>query len=180
MAGLLPTGSERTCCKRWEQMQNEPRKIPSDTMRYRMNRIFSQKRTLRFVAIVLLLSLSVLLVDYFCYPYGASPVVPSGNTAENGLWIRYTYYFGEKTDSEIHQLAQLLRQQQMRYAYFHVRFIGNSGKLRFRYSDTATHLLKIIHRDAPGVRSIAWIYVGNKRGMTNVDIHNPIVRRQMV
>ena len=43
---------------------------------------------------------AALLVDYYAFPYGASPPRHSADKGTNGLWVRYTYYFGEKSDAE--------------------------------------------------------------------------------
>ena len=97
-------------------------------------------------------------VDYWRYPYGAPISGASLNRGENGLWLRYTWYFGQHSDADRRQLAQKLQERQIRYAYFHVRFIGKSGKLVFRYGQQARALTTGLHRDAPEVKVIAWIY----------------------
>ena len=139
----------------------------------------AHRRIAEIAAGILFLFSIAFVVDYFAYPYGISPQNPAGNTGENGLWIRYTYYFGEKNDAAIQRLARQLREQQIRDAYFHVRFIERSGALHFRYPDSARRLNEIIHREAPASRSIAWVYAGNGRGAGNVDLNDPLVRQRM-
>ena len=110
--------------------------------------------------------------------------MPGGTAAnqhENGLWLRYTWYFGQHSDAEVAQLGQALTQREIRYAYFHVRYIGKSGSLRFRYPESARRLNATLHRSAPSVKSIAWIYVGNTRGIGSVkDLSGPAHRQRMV
>jgi hypothetical protein len=135
----------------------------------------------RYVLLIFALALVALAVDFFAYPYGASlPPGPSGNRGENGLWLRYTWYFGEKSDADRAALTEHLRERQVRYAYFHVRFIERSGKLHFRYPEQARQLTDTLKRDAPDIRRVAWIYAGNKRGEGNVDLDSPDVRAKMV
>jgi hypothetical protein len=141
------------------------------------------KRRIRWRWILLvgiLLCLGALIVDYIAYPYGVPLPAASGNRGENGLWLRYTWYFGEKTDADRAALPAKLQERQIRYAYFHVRFIERSGKLHFRYPEQARTLTDMLKRDAPDVRRIAWIYAGNRRGEGNVDLEKPEVRARMV
>ncbi len=90
-----------------------------------------QKR--RWGLLLLVVFLVLVLADYAAYPYGLSSPGTTGNRGENGLWLRYTWYFGKKTTVEREALPARLREQQIRYAYFHVRFIDRDGKLHFRY-----------------------------------------------
>ncbi len=122
----------------------------------------------------------LLLVDYFAYPYGARPGGPTYNIGENGLWLRYLWYFGRKRDADVQALAQRLREQQIRYAYFHVRDVTAQGTLRYHYPEAAKRLITTLHREAPEVKVIAWIYAGNRRGLGAVDLASAPVRRQMV
>jgi hypothetical protein len=140
----------------------------------------AKRRVLRRIAGAILVFCALLIVDYFAYPYGASLPTPSGNQGENGLWLRYKWYFGEKTEAERATLPAHLRKQQIRYAYFHVRFIERGGKLHFRYPESAKILTDRLKQDAPEIRRIAWIYVGNSRGEGNVNLGNPDVRRKMI
>jgi hypothetical protein len=114
------------------------------------------------------------------YPYGVPPRRPAGNRGENGLWLRHTWYFGEEAPAEYAALPARLDGDEFRYAWFHVRFIGKSGRLRFRFPEQARRLNKLLHDRAPGVQSIAWIYLGNERGMGDADISDPVLRRRMV
>lgn len=129
---------------------------------------------------VLLVGLLLLMVDYWAYPYGRPPGGRSFNTGENGLWLRYTWYAGKRSDADVHLLAQHLNEHQVRYAYFHVRSITRTGKLSVHYPTSARRLVASLHRDAPNVKVLAWIYAGNPRGEGAVDLANRSVRANMV
>ncbi len=127
--------------------------------------------------------LSLLLLDYLLYPWAAGVRAPTGNRGENGLWLRYHWYFGRKTDAEIAALAERLPSQQIRYAYFHVRHVTRDGSLRHRYPEPALRLNRLLKARAPGVRRIAWVFAGNLHrapGLAEVDLADPRVRRRMV
>lgn len=98
----------------------------------------------------------------------------------NGLWLRYTWYFGQYSPDDLLQLSQRLCANQVRYAYFHVRYITQNGTLRFHYQAEARRLLKSLHEAAPPVRAIAWIYAGNRRGSGHVNLADPAIRTAMV
>lgn len=120
------------------------------------------------------------LTDYYVFPYGARSANPSGDKKTNGLWVRYTYYFGQKSDLEVQRLCERLSQSGIRDAFFHVRSIQADGTLKFRYPENARKLLGAVHAQAPGVRALAWVYVGNARGEGSVRLSDPAVRRKMV
>ncbi|MBI3911268.1 MAG: hypothetical protein HY320_10085 [Armatimonadetes bacterium] len=122
----------------------------------------------------------LLLLDYLTYPHLAGIGGRTFNTGENGLWLRYTWYFGDTRDAEIRLLARQLQERQVRYAYFHVRFIARDGRLRFRYPEPARRLVTALHRDAPSVKVIAWIYAGHQPPLGEVNLANAAVRRTMV
>ncbi len=134
----------------------------------------------RWVTAVALALLGLLLLDYLAYPFLARPGGPTRNQAENGLWLRYTWYFGQKSDAHVQLLAQRLQAEQVRYAYFHVRSITKSGTLKFHNPDAARRLVSVLHRQAPAVKLLAWVYAGNVEGEGAVDLSKPDVRRAMV
>ncbi|MCW3101099.1 MAG: hypothetical protein JWL77_6717 [Chthonomonadaceae bacterium] len=143
------------------------------------------KRTLRRRALLVACGLFFLCcigmgIDYWRYPYGAPIGGRSFNRGENGLWLRYTWYFGQHSDAERQRMAQQLRERQVRYAYFHVRFIGKGGKLAFRYPVQARALTAGVHRDAPGVKAIAWMYVSNAGTKDDVPLADAGTRQRMI
>jgi hypothetical protein len=138
-----------------------------------------RRKKMRYVFGALTVLFIAMAVDYVFYPKLASVGGRSYHRGENGNWLRYTWYFSEEKESFV-SLAQRLKQQEMRYAYFHVRFIKKSGELRYRFPAPARRLTREMHRLAPQTKLLAWIYVGNERGLTGVDISRPEVRKNMV
>jgi hypothetical protein len=139
-----------------------------------------RRRRIRWIVGVLVVLIMLTGLDYYAYPYGRSVVAGNLNTGENGLWLRYKWYFGEWGASERRDLTRKLRERQIRYAYFHVRSIERDGSLKYRYPDKARSLLADMRRDAPEVKSIAWVYAGNERGSGKVKLSDAQVRRKMV
>lgn len=137
------------------------------------------RKWIRFLMLCLA-GMIVFVVDYWAFPYGSSPLSGRFNRGENGLWLRYTWYFGEKSPEELRELPLRLKEHQIQSAWFHVRVISKSGKLNFRYPDKARQLISAIHQAAPDVRAMAWVYVGNKRGAGEVNLANRAIRLEMV
>ena len=54
------------------------------------------------------------------------------------------------------------------------------GALKFHDPDTARRLVSALHRQAPAVKLLAWVYAGNADGEGAVDLSKPDVRRAMV
>jgi hypothetical protein len=125
------------------------------------------------------LVLLLTVADDLAYPHLSRFGGRSFNTGANGLWLRYWWYVG-KRNNDLCQLAQLLREKQIRYAYFHVGDVKKDGALRFRYPANAWHLVHVLHREAPSVEVIAWIYAGNSRGKGEVNLSNTNVRKKMM
>ncbi len=144
-----------------------------------------KRRVLRRRVVWIGLGLSVLFcifmgVDYWGYPYGAPMGGRSFNRGENGLWMRYTWYFGEHGDTDRRLLARQLREREIRHAFFHVRFIGKSGKLAFRYGEQARTLTADLHREAPGVKLIAWVFVAYGGSRSDVPLADIGTRQRMI
>jgi hypothetical protein len=130
----------------------------------------------RWIVAGVLALLTLLAADYYLYPLWAPIGGRSFNHGDNGLWLHYDWYFGTAKES-IPTLAQRLKAEQIRWAYFHVRFIGKSGKLRYRHPEFAKQLAKLRAALAdPSIKLIAWIYIGNERGITGVDLADARVR----
>ena len=137
------------------------------------------RRVLHGCVLLVILLIALLTLDYWAYPYGAMPGGRSFNQGENGLWLRCTWYFGEHTLAETRQLARQLHSRQIRYAYFHVRSINEKGRLAFHHPAEARKLVAILHREAPDVRAIAWVYAGNAQGQGKVRLNDAMVRKTM-
>lgn len=138
------------------------------------------RRAWRIVGLITLALGIGATIDHLNYPWKAPITAPIGNTRENGLWLRYTHYFGEKRDDELITLANDLKKYDIRWAYFHVRFIKKDGTLNFRYPDKARKMLGTLRKTNPNVKALAWTYAGNGLGEGNVDLTNPTVRATMV
>lgn len=137
------------------------------------------------------------ILDFAFFQDGLIPPVSdrrqsSFNRGENGIWLRYRWYFGEHSDAERERLLKRLAGSQMRFAYFHVRSTDSQGKLIYRYPENARRLNESIHRYLPGVKSIAWVYVPSryevsgvgsedaKGTKTGVDLSDRVVRQNLV
>jgi hypothetical protein len=130
---------------------------------------------------MLLLAL-LLSADYALYPYLARPGGHPFNRGENGLWLRYRWYFGQRSDPDIRAMARRLKEYQVRYAFFHVRHLTRDGTLRYHHQAAARRLVSAVHREAPSVKVIAWIFAGNGRvgpDVGVVDLANARVRQAM-
>lgn len=128
----------------------------------------------------MLLLVAAAVADYTLYPLLGSVGGKSGDSGENGLWLRYTWYFGEHKPAEVEALASRLQQGGFRYAYFHVRYAQHDGRLHFRYPHRATALNNALHSLSPGTKSIAWVYVGNRHGLGGVDLNDLKTRQNLV
>jgi hypothetical protein len=143
----------------------------------------NRRRRWRWFGFGLAVLCLLLLSDYALYPRLSPIGGQSGNCGNNGLWLRYRWYFGERGDAEVRTLAQRLTERQIRYAYFHVRHVTRDGTLRYHYPEAARRLVAALHHDAPAVKVIAWVYAGNLHGapeLGEVDLANAAVRRRMV
>ena len=136
----------------------------------------------RSCRLLLAVPLLLLLLDYALFPVLAGMGPPPPARSENGLWLRYSWYFGRHADEEVRALGTRLRQDDIRYAYFHVRHVGAEGRLRYRLREPARRLRRELRRTAPEVRAIAWVYAGNHGagGLPVVPLADPEVRRRMV
>jgi len=122
---------------------------------------------------------ALLTVDYAAYPRLAPIGGRSANRGANGIWLRYTWYFGRWDDARLSRLAERLRAGRIRYAYCHVRDVNEDGRLRFRYPEQARRLVEALHRQIPSLKVIAWIYAANESAGGSVNIADAGVRRRM-
>lgn len=119
-------------------------------------------------------------IDYWTYPLLTSSPSQKFAKETDGIWLRYTWYFGEIADAEMQKGAAELQEIGIRYAFFHVRAASGDGGLDFDYMDRAAKLNDIVKDAAPNLKRIAWIYVGNKDGMGTVDLSRPETRVKLV
>ncbi len=138
------------------------------------------KKRLWLVAGFAVAAAGVIVIDYSAFPYGRTPGGRSFDRGENGLWLRYTWYFDEKSPAEVDRMCVRLVEHRIRYGYFHVRSMHKDGSLHFRYKDRAKKLINTVHKHAAGVRAIAWVYAGNEDGRGEVNLADSHVRKKMV
>ncbi|MBW3635509.1 MAG: hypothetical protein KY445_03455 [Armatimonadetes bacterium] len=135
-----------------------------------------RKRSKIAVGVVLLLGMGAL--DAVLYPRFQTSA-PKLNLAQNASWLHFDWARGKSRESTFH-LAARLQKDGFKDAYFHVRYIGKSGRLRFRDAPAARRLNAQMKQAAPSIRRLAWLYIGNERGITGVDISDPEIRRRIV
>lgn len=142
--------------------------------------MFSKRHCRLAVLGLLAILLCWLCWDYFAYPLSAkvSGTVPA--QADDGIWLRYKWYFNEHTEAEWQRMLARLKEERFRYAYFHVRGIISSGTLRFHYLEKAKHLIARVREGSPETKVIAWVYVGTVPEYGGVDLSKPTVRDQIV
>ncbi len=133
------------------------------------------KRKWKPVAATILLAL---LLDYFLYPRFETRA-PRLEARRNAVWLHFDWARGQSKEP-IRSLAARLTKNELGDAYFHVRYIGKSGRLRFRDQNAARALNAQMKIAAPKVRRIAWLYIGNERGITGVDISQVEIRREII
>lgn len=133
------------------------------------------KRRLRISLALLLLFLAL---DYALYPR-FSTRAPKFQFSRNAIWLHFDWAQGKSRES-LKDLGARLQENGINDVYFHVRYIGKSGALRFRDAAQLRRLNLDCHQAAPHLRRYAWIYIGNARGITGVDISDPKIRRRIV
>jgi hypothetical protein len=132
------------------------------------------------IASALALVLIIAIADCFLYPLTAkvAGVVPTQK--EDGIWLRYKWYFNEHTEDEWQRMLSRLREEHFRYAFFHVRGIIADGSLRFHYQEKARQLIARVRQGSPQTKVIAWVYIGTVPEYGGVDLSKPAVRDQIV
>lgn len=131
------------------------------------------------LTILALVVAAVLVADYFLFPVLAKPRDENFNRGLNGLWLGSKWYHGKVTDTEIGQIADRLKREQIVYGYFHCRDIKGDGALRHPEPKTAKRFVQMMHRLAPSVKVIAWIGAVNVASGGEVDLSKPDVKSKM-
>lgn len=142
----------------------------------------NKRRPILFLIAGLLLGITLVLVavDYFTYPQSAKMAGSVPAQTEDGIWLRYKWYFGEHSQDEWQRLVSRLQAEHIRYAFFHVRGIIANGTLRFHYLDRAKQLIARVRKGSPGTKVIAWVYLGTVPEYGGVDLSRAPVRAQIV
>jgi len=134
------------------------------------------KLTAKILAGITMLAALLFLFDVLT----TAPLKPcSFNTGNNGLWLRYYWYAGKHSDDDFKSMVERLRDNQIRYAYFHVLTAQADGHLRMRKQKEAQKITHAVHAGVPGCKPIAWLYIGSF-GMNPVDLSKPEVRKNLV
>ncbi len=118
-------------------------------------------------------------MDCATYTQLNRPQTKSFNTGQNGIWLRYLWYFGKKSNKEKDELITRLAASQMKYAFFHVRSTDSNGNLKFRYEQQGHDLVDLVHKRLPGLKVIAWLYVPSNIGQSGVDLKNATTRKNI-
>lgn len=134
----------------------------------------------KVTAAVVLLLVLLLAADFLLYPQNARVAGAVPGTREDGIWLRYKWYFNEHTEAEWQRMLKRLKDEKFRYAFFHVRGIISNGTLRFHYLDKARQLIARVRRESPDTQVIAWVYIGTVPEYGGVDLSKPKVRDQIV
>jgi len=157
----------------------QPTKIPARKKQPSKRKHQRLIRWFAWIGLIVLVAVVGLLLDFFLYPRYALPTGPSRNQGENGLWLRYTWYFGRYTPQNEQAMVQRLQSAGVRYAYFHVLSVDGTGVLKYHKKDTADKLTSYMHKASPRTKLYAWVYAGNREGLGQVDLTNPQTRRNM-
>lgn len=136
----------------------------------------SVRRAAMIVAALLTVSL---ILDCATYSTLNPPDGRTFNTGDNGIWLRYLWYFGKKTDAEKEALIERLGENQIKYAFFHVRSTDTGGKLLFKHEDTGKRLTDLMHERLPEMKVIAWLYIPSNVGRDGVDLASETSRQNI-
>jgi hypothetical protein len=137
-------------------------------------------RKMRIFGWLLIILALLITIDYFTYPLLSPLSGRTGNIGENGIWLRYKWYFGEYTEKNFNNMTEHLRDGQIKYAYCHVRFIKPDGTLQFRYAKTGRKFVTDLRKKMPGVKIYAWIYVGTGIGRPVVNLADADIMQKTV
>ncbi len=118
-----------------------------------------------------------LTLDYALYPLGKT-AAPRLDAGRNGVYLAFDFARGRGHESPAH-LAARMKQSGFADLFFHVRYIGQSGRLRFDIHKSARKFNAQFRASDPTARRFAWVYVGNARGITGVDIGKADIRERI-
>jgi hypothetical protein len=132
------------------------------------------------IAFVSLLIVGLMVADNLTFDSRYPLTSCCANKNANGLWIRSEYYSGKFTADDLQALVSRLNQYRIRYAYFHVLSATKIGALQWHHLENAKRITKLVHKDAPECKTLAWVYVGSSYGGGNVDLSSSKVRQKLV
>ena len=133
----------------------------------------------RIAAIAVAALLAAPAADYVLYPRLAGVGGEHGRSGDAGIWLRYWWYTGERTEDQRAQTALALKRRGFRYLYCHVGEIGGDGRLERGRLRDGEHLIRGFAED-PDLVPIAWILAKTPGIGGPVDISRRSVREAMV
>ncbi|MDQ2986292.1 MAG: hypothetical protein M3R13_06160 [Armatimonadota bacterium] len=139
-----------------------------------------KRRWIRFATYFVASVLAFGIVDYWTYPFLSLSPTQKLSKGTDGIWIRYTWYFGEVDKERMRKHSSWLQDNGFKYGFFHVRSAGKSGGLIHDYMDRAAEMNAVVEEAAPRLMRIAWIYVGNEAGLGSVDLSTDETKRALV
>lgn len=129
----------------------------------------------------LVIAAGVLYWIYYGYDNTTTIGGRSFNRGENGLWLRYLWYAGDREYwAKRDAMIESLNHGQVRYAFFHVRELKQNGQLWLRKPQSAKQLVELVHKNAPGAKAIAWVSLGAAYPAHGTDIAREDVRKTAV
>lgn len=144
-----------------------------------IRRLF-QRRWVRMTTWITFLFVGFVVIDYWTYPLFSTEPTQKFAKGSDGIWMRYTWYFGEVDPGLVRTHSKWLQDNGFRYAFFHVRSAGKSGGLIHDYMDRAAKLNAAVESAAPDLLRVAWVYVGNDAGSGSVDLSAPGTKEALV
>lgn len=135
-------------------------------------------RSGRLVAALAVVALSV-TADYALYPRLAGVGGRDAAAGTAGIWLRYWWYTGERTDRQFAETAAALMRRGFRYLHSHVGEVGGDGRLKRGRLTEGRDFLAGFARDADLV-PVAWILAKTPGIGGEVEISRPEVRAAMV
>ena len=127
----------------------------------------------RFAVLTACVTLGLAL-DYALYPLGET-ASPRFDSNQNGAYLSFDFANNRAQETPVH-LAARMQSEGFQDLYFHVRYIGQSGRLRFDVHEATRKLNAQFKTANPKLRRFAWVYVGNERAITGVDISRSEIR----
>jgi hypothetical protein len=138
------------------------------------------KKINRWIVLFICSVLVILVLDCATYVPLNSPGGADFNTGNNGIWLRYLWYFGKKTEQDKEGLIKRLANNQIKYAFFHVRGTDAHGNMLFKREDEGRDLVEFMHARLPDVKVVAWLYVPSSCGRNGVDLSDDSSRKNLV
>ena len=140
-----------------------------------------RKKVLILAIIVPTFVLATFWLIYFYYPSTVQPTGACTRRHENGLWLRYKWSAGDKEYwKSSNEMINHLKNDQIRFAYFHLRELNTDGRLAIRKEEQLKTLTGFVHEEALDAKVIAWISLGSAYPANGTDLSNEFVRKNAI